>query len=77
MPKPSLGCALVACHIVSFRLYLTIVDMHADTREAMVTVVSNLHNEYGGRVTAEHLVVVGDQKITLVSKRSRMLIVMI
>ena len=58
-------------------MYLPIVDMHADTREAMVTVVSNLHKEYGVGVTSEHLEVVGDQKLTLVSKRSRMLMVLI
>lgn len=39
--------------------YLSIIDMHADTREAMVTAVSKW--EYGVGVTSEHLVV-GDQK---------------
>ena len=43
-------------------VYLSIVDMHADTREAMVTVASKHHKEYGVGVTSKHLVVVGDQK---------------
>ncbi len=43
-------------------VYLPIVDMHADTTEAMVAVVSKLYKEYGIGVTSEHLVVVGDQK---------------
>ena len=41
---------------------LSIVDMHADTREAMEIVVSKLHEEDGIGITSEHLVVVGDQK---------------
>ena len=40
-------------------VYLSVVDMHADTREA---VVSKLHSEYEIGVTANSLVVVGDQK---------------
>ncbi len=43
-------------------VYLSIVDMHADSKEAMRAVVKKLHKEYGVRVTSEHLVVVGDQK---------------
>ena len=44
-------------------VYLSVVDMHADTREAMEAVVSKLHSEYEIGVTANSLVVVGDQKI--------------
>ena len=43
-------------------VYLPIVDMHADTREAMEVVLSKLHSEYGIGVTSQHLVVAGDQK---------------
>ena len=43
-------------------VYLSIVDMHADTRDAMEVVVSKLHEEYGIGIMSEHLVVVGDQK---------------
>ena len=44
-------------------VYLSIVDMYADTREAMEVVVSKLHEEYGIGIMSEHLVVVvGDQK---------------
>ena len=43
-------------------VYLLVVDMHADTREAMEAVVSKLHSEYEIGVTANSLVVVGDQK---------------
>ena len=43
-------------------VYLSVVDMHADTREAMEAVVFNLHSMYGIGVTANSLVVVGDQK---------------
>ena len=43
-------------------VYLSIIDMHADTREAMEAVVSKLHREYGIGVTATSLVLVGDQK---------------
>ncbi len=43
-------------------VYLPIVDMHADTREAMEVVLSKLHSECGIGVTSQHLVVAGDQK---------------
>ena len=39
--------------------YLSIIDMHTDTREAMEVVVAKLHSEYQIGIT---LVVVGDQK---------------
>lgn len=42
-------------------VYLSIVDVHADTREAMEIVLSKLHSEYGIGVASQHLVV-GDQK---------------
>ena len=38
-------------------VYLSVVDMHADTREAMEAVISKLHSEYGIGVTANSLVV--------------------
>ena len=47
---------------VSNVVYLSIVDMHADSKEAMEAVVSKLHHEYGVGVRSQHLVVVGDQK---------------
>ena len=44
-------------------VYLSVVDMYADTREAMeASVVSKLHSEYGIGVTANSLVVVEDQE---------------
>ena len=43
-------------------VYLSIVDMHADSKEAMHAVVTKLHKEYRVGVTSEYLVVVGDQK---------------
>lgn len=47
---------------VSNVVYLSIIDMHADSREAMEAVVSKLHREYGVGERSQHLVVVGDQK---------------
>lgn len=41
-------------------VYLSIVDMHADSKEAMEAVVTKLHAEYGVGVTSQNLVVVGD-----------------
>ena len=43
-------------------VYLSINDMHADTREAMEAVVAKLHSEYQIGIAANSLVVVGDQK---------------
>ena len=43
-------------------VYLPIVDMHADSEEAMKAVVTQLHREYGVGVTSKYLVVAGDQK---------------
>ncbi len=43
-------------------VYLSIVDMHADSTEAMEAVASKLHREYGIGVRADHLIVVGDAK---------------
>ena len=51
-------------------VYLSVVDMHADTREAMEAVVSKLHREYEIGVTVNSLVVVGDQKFATASKNS-------
>lgn len=42
-------------------VYLSIIDMHADSREAMEAVVAKLHSEYQVGITAKPLVVVGDQ----------------
>ena len=42
--------------------YMSIVDMHADTKEAMQAILSKLHSQYGVGITCKHLVVVGDQK---------------
>ena len=39
-------------------VYLSVVDMHADTSEGMEAVVSNLHKEYGIGRTSNYLVVV-------------------
>lgn len=43
-------------------VYLPIVDLHADSTEAMEAVVAKLHKEYGIEESAEYLVLVGDQK---------------
>ena len=43
-------------------VYLSVIDKHADTTEAMEAVVSKLHKEYGVGIRADNLVVVGDQK---------------
>ena len=47
---------------VSNVVYLPIIDMHADLKEAMEAVVTKLHTEYVVGMTCQHLVVVGDQK---------------
>ena len=47
---------------VSNVVYLPIIDMHADLKEAMEAVVTKLHPEYVVGMTCQHLVVVGDQK---------------
>ena len=39
-----------------------VVDLHADSTEAMQAVVSKLHKEYGIGESANYLVLVGDQK---------------
>ena len=65
-------CGLSLKHVPNAQqsnvVYLSIIDMHADTREAMEAVVSKLHREYGIGVTATSLVLVGDQKHTPVCK---------
>ena len=43
-------------------VYLPVVDLHADSTEAMQEVVAKLHKEYGIGESADYLVVVGDQK---------------
>ena len=43
-------------------VYLPVIDMHADSPEAMEAVVCKLHSEYSIGVTTDHLVLVGDQK---------------
>ena len=43
-------------------VYLPVVDLHADSTEAMQAVVAKLHKEYGIGKTADYLVLVGDQK---------------
>ena len=44
-------------------MYLSIVDMHADTIEAMSEVAAMLYKEYIATTGAQHLVVAGDVKI--------------
>ena len=46
-------------------VYLSILDIHADTLEAMSEVAAMLHKEYLQNTTARHLVVVGDAKTYL------------
>ena len=46
-------------------VYLPIVDMHADTVEAMSEVSSVLHKEYIAATGASHLIVAGDAKTYL------------
>lgn len=41
---------------------MSVVDLHADTTEAMEKVVSKLHREYGIGQSAQYIVLVGDQK---------------
>ncbi len=43
-------------------VYLPVVDLHADSTEAMEAVVAKLHKEYGIGESADYLVLVGDQK---------------
>ena len=43
-------------------VYLPVVDLHADSTEAMQAVVAKLHKEYGIGESADYLVLVGDQK---------------
>ena len=43
-------------------IYLSVVDLHADTPEAMKKVVAKLHDEYMVGVNVNYLVLVGDQK---------------
>ena len=43
-------------------VYLSVVDLHADTPEAMKKVVAKLHEEYMVGVNVNYLVLVGDQK---------------
>ena len=43
-------------------VYLPVVDLHADSTEAMEAVVAKLHKEYGIGERADYLVLVGDQK---------------
>lgn len=46
-------------------VYLSIVDMHADTVEAMSEVAALLYKEYLASSGAQHLVVAGDAKTYL------------
>ena len=46
---------------------MSIVDLHADTHEAMEVVVSKLHKEYGIGTSVQYIVLVGDQKTFHVS----------
>ena len=64
------GMSMCNCPLVepSKIVYLPIVDMHADTTEAMETVVARLHKDYGVGVKANNLVVVGDQRLLLASR---------
>jgi hypothetical protein len=41
-------------------VYLPVVDLHADSTEAMEAVVAKLHKEYGIGESANYLVLVGD-----------------
>ena len=43
-------------------VYLSIVDLQADTIGTMEAVISKLHTEYGIGVRSEHLILVGDAK---------------
>ena len=43
-------------------VYLSVVDLHADTLEAMKKVVAKLHEEYMLFASVNYLVLVGDQK---------------
>ena len=43
-------------------VYLPVVDLHADSTEAMQAVVAKLHTEYRIGESADYLVLVGDQK---------------
>ena len=43
-------------------VYLSVVDLHADSSEAMQVVVAKLHREYGIGVSADCLVLVCDKK---------------
>ena len=43
-------------------VYLPVVDLHADSAEAMQAVVAKLHKEYGIGESADYLFLVGDQK---------------
>lgn len=49
----------------SLVIYLSILDIHADTLEAMSEVAAMLHKEYLQNSMAKHLVVVGDAKTYL------------
>ena len=44
-------------------VYMSIVDLHADTLQAMEMVVSKLYKEYGiGTTPVQYIVLFGDQK---------------
>ena len=43
-------------------VYSLVVDLHADSTDAMQTVVAKLYKEYAIGESADYLVVVGDQK---------------
>ena len=47
----------------SIVVYLSVIDMHADRREAMEAVVSKLHSKYETGVTANSLVVVRSKNL--------------
>ena len=43
-------------------VYLLVVDLHADSSEAIQAVVAKLHREYCVGISADYLVLVGDEK---------------
>lgn len=59
-------CGMSPFHIPKVQcsnvVYLSVVDMHADTPEAMKIVISKLYREYKIGESGEYLVLAGDQK---------------
>ena len=61
-------CAVHSCNIhaePATVVYLSVLDIHADTIESMSEVVAMLYKEYIVNTGAEHLVVAGDAKAYL------------